>query len=586
MKDIITKSDLSLTTQPKLDLSLKIEIYSEDNNILSVIQSNIIEGSFNIDSESDIRRSCSITVKPDKNKSIVVDPDGYIWINKIAKIYIGIKNIRTKQYMWFSQGCYYFKDTSSTYDSTTNTLSISACDLMVKLDGTKNGNIGGSLDIIIPAYEEDETSGEVIKYNVIRDALVSVITELGGVKEYMIDDFGEQNGIEQINSNWQQYREENPLWNVIPYDLEFSAGTTVLSLATALRDLYTNYEIFFDVDGVFIGQMIPNCDNDDIVFNDSFFQKRLISESKTLDLTSVRNVIEVWGNVIDIDYYIENAVYENGVFSYVLEGYEKYKLNDKFSLFIPETNTKETYIRINDLEALPVYDESTNTFITKEKLEKNKIYSFKISKIVKDGNKIYIAYLLGQWQPHALTALIDGTLSTENYTTSNGKVVKKYSEEYFKDKYNCDAVSLVEITNSPFSVEKIGEILEVKQGGEFENITSDSLALERAEYENWKTTRLTDSITIKTLITPFADVNIKCSYRSSDSQQVFNYIVKSISHSFDEGTTTWTMYRHYPSVKTILENKGTHKALSYYPHNILGLYAQEDLTNFWEGATY
>lgn len=585
MKNIITNLDLSLITQPKLDLFIKIEILNEEGSIVAVIQSNIIEGNFKIDSESDIRRTCSMTLKPDASKSIIIDPEGYIWLNKTAKIYIGVKNLRTRQYVWFTQGVYYFKDSSSTYDATTNTLSITACDNMVKLDGSKSGIIGGALNLSIPSYEIDEETGEITKYNIIRDAMISTLVQLGGIKEYMVDDFGEQNGIEQINSNWEQYRSENPLWNVIPYDLEFSAGSSVLSVITTLRDLYPNYEVFFDIDGVFIGQMIPNCDNDEIIFDNSFFQKILISENKTLDLTSVRNICEVWGDEIDIDYHIENTTYYSGVFSYHLDGYEKYKLNDKFSLFISEKNDSETYIKINDLDALPVYNMSTNTFISKGILEKNKTYCFKISRIIKNNEKIYIVYLLGQWQPHAITAIVDGKTNID-YTTSSGLKVKKYSEEYFKDKYNCNVISLTELPNSPFTVEKIGELLEVKEGGEYENITSDSLALERAEYENWKLNRLTDSITLKTIIVPFADVNVKCSYKCSDGEQIFNYVVKSIDHNFQEGTTTWTMYRHYPTLKTIMENKGTHKALSAYPHNILGLYSHDELSKFLEGGIY
>lgn len=585
MGNVINRSDLSLITQQKqLNVSIKLEIYNDNNTLLSVVQSNIIEGTFSIDSESDVRRTCSISLKPDKKKSIFVNQDGYIWVNKSAKIYIGVENTRTKQYVWYSQGLYYFKDTSATYDATTNTLNVSACDYMISLDGTKDGNVD-ALQISIPAYEVDENTGEITKRNIIRDAMVSTITQLGKVKDYMIDDIGEQNAMEQINSDWKEYRKKHELWNTIPYDLEFSSGTTVLSMVSQLRDLYPNYETFFDSDGIFVCQMIPNCDNDDIVFDDDFFQKILISENCNLDLSSVRNVCKVWGKVIEADMYCDSSVYKDNIYTCNVDGYSKYKTNDKIAVRILNTNNANPMLQINNLSALPIYSESTDTYINANLLSANKVYSFKISRLIVDNEYMYVAYWLGEWQPCAITALIDGK-SNEDYITKDGKTVKKYSLEYFKDKYNCNTASVITIPNSPFTVEKIGEVLNPKSGDEYDNIMSDSLALERAEYENWKTTRLKDTISIDTKIVPFADVNIKCQYRRSDLTIPYSYVVKSITHNFNNGTTSWTMYRHYPSMKTILENLGTHNALSSYPHSILELYTHEELEKFWEGAVY
>ena len=96
----------------------------------------------------------------------------------------------------------------------------------------------------IPAYEENGETGEVIKYNIIREAIVTVLRQLGGINNYMVDEVGEYKALPQNNDNWQQYRNENPLWNTIPYDLEFSSGCTVLSILEKLRDLYPNYEMF------------------------------------------------------------------------------------------------------------------------------------------------------------------------------------------------------------------------------------------------------------------------------------------------------------------------------------------------------
>ena len=83
-------------------------------------------------------------------------------------------------------------------------------------------------------------------------------------------------------------------------------------------------------------------------------------------------------------------------------------------------------------------------------------------------------------------------------------------------------------------------------GGEFDNIESDQRALARAEYENWKTCRLTDSITITTKICPWLDVNKKVSFKRSDKETIEQYIIQSVAHDPAGGTSSITMYRFRP----------------------------------------
>ena len=88
--------------------------------------------------------------------------------------------------------------------------------------------------------------------------------------------------------------------------------------------------------------------------------------------------------------------------------------------------------------------------------------------------------------------------------------------------------------------------MDVKTGGEYEHITSDSLALSRAKWENWKNCRLTDSITLTTNLVPFYDVNIKLMYQNSNSNTPEQYIIKSVSHDFSSGTSTLSLMKFYP----------------------------------------
>ena len=81
------------------------------------------------------------------------------------------------------------------------------------------------------------------------------------------------------------------------------------------------------------------------------------------------------------------------------------------------------------------------------------------------------------------------------------------------------------------------------------NLTSDALAVSRAEYELYLKARLTDSISITTKLAPFVDVNLKVGYRRQDNGVFEHYVIKSISHDLSGGTTTWQLMHFYPLYK-------------------------------------
>lgn len=542
----ITNEDLKITTQRNLDIKIKIDVYDENEKYMIDSVHGSISGSSNIDASSDVRRTFSVDVSLDKKPKVEISEKGLIWINRSAKLYIGIFDKRKKDYKWYKQGTYYFTNTSATYDPTTNQLTLSCSDKMVKLDGTKNGQLG-ALTTSFPAYKENEETGEVLEYYYIRDAVITVLRQLARIKNYNVDDIGEYKAMPQYNPDFENYRKENPLWNTIPYDQEFSAGCSLLSILITFRDLYPNYEMFFDVDGTFVSQMIPSCYEDEISLDNSYIQKILISENTSIDFSTVRNMCEVWGQVIETDFYTEDCSLTGNCYICNVKAYEeKYYNGDLIAVKVPASNPSNCMININNLGQIGIYDENTDKEISENALEENTVYVFKIKKKYENGQDVIKAYLLGHWQAHGLNVLVDGTVSDETYTTFDGRIVPRYSKEYFQDVYNCESVEFSVFPDSPFTVQKLGEILDVKTGDEYDNITSDSLALARAEYENWKNCRLTDSITITTKLCPFADVNIKISYKRSNYDSVEQYIVKTISHNWSDGTTSWSLMKFYP----------------------------------------
>ena len=190
----INTRDLKLICQNIIDLKIKIDVYDEiSGEHLDTLECGIINGSSSIDAESDVRRTFCVTAVPLKNKFLTVNRDGIIWLNRIIKIQIGILDRISGQWHWYKQGTYVFANTTANYDAANNQITMNCSDLMTKLDGTKNGQLG-ALIIKYPAYEEDSETGQIIKYNYIRDAVITTLTQLGKITDYEIDDIGEFKG--------------------------------------------------------------------------------------------------------------------------------------------------------------------------------------------------------------------------------------------------------------------------------------------------------------------------------------------------------------------------------------------------------
>lgn len=552
MADVITQDDLLIVFQHSANphLKLKIEILDEKQKIIGMLECGLQGGSMSINGESDIRRTANFIIQPTLKERLKLTENSLLWLNNDIRVFIGLYNARTKEYKYYSLGTYVYTDTSGTYDATTNSLTINCADFMKKLDGTKNGQLG-ALIINYPAYKENEETGEVIEYNIIRNAVIETLEKLARITNHRIDDIGEYKAMPDYNDDWEKYREENETALTIPFDQEFPAGCSVLSILTTFRDLYPNYEMFFDMESnTFICQLKPMCYEDDIILDNGFLQRALISENTTVDMTTVRNICEVWGQVIEADFYNEECSYSNNTYIATIAGYEEsYYNGDVIALKIPTANQAEAKMNINNFGAIGIYNEANEEPIKANELNPNNIYAFKIKKKRVDKQDVIKAYLLGQWQIHAINVLTNGRKSGQFVTSSDGEKYELYSKEYFKKFYNCERVDMTIIANSPFTVEKLGEIPDVKVSGEYENITSDDLAADRAKWENWKNCRLTDNITITTALLPFLDVNKKVSYKRSDLDIEYQYIISSISHDFSGYTSTITMYRFYPLYK-------------------------------------
>lgn len=669
MNRLIEQTDLNLTYQHVINIWVKVDVYDKDMVYIDTIDCALISGSFSMDASSDVRRTASFVLYPIyKNLNFLIREDSLVWINRNVVLSVGIQNHKTQEYTFYKLGTFVIMTYNSTYDATTNQLTLNCSDFMAKLDGTKNGELW-SLVTSFPAYKEfyetkstggtdsyyfedvsyygriygvessDHTSyvegdyvvlkipvvnfgndkfrlnslssipildletgtnvkagvmkagnnyafrinknsvsltshipiekvvdGVPIAYYIIRDAMITAVTTLGGIKEYNIDDIGEFSGMPQYNPDYLQYRKENPLWNNIPYDLEFNVGDNVLSIVTSLRDLYPNYETYFDEDGVFCCNMIPSQIADDPYLSNDYLQEILISENYDIDTSTVRNVCEVWGASLEVDFTASSCVKSGDTYIIDIDEYgDTIFAGDRIAITLDAPNTannkvvihttytehdgESTVTKEKTFDPLEIYDEMTDAPLASGVLEMGTIYVFKVkTKLVNGDTPVKYLYYQSEYQPQAIDVLTDGTASNEIWNCADGTTTHVFTKKYFADKYNCKEknINFTIDETSPLTIQKLGETLSVKQGGEFENILSDQRALARAIYENWKAARIIDRVNIVTKLCLFADVNKKVEFKRHDSDEIEQYIITSVSHDFSGGTTALALSHFYP----------------------------------------
>jgi hypothetical protein len=464
---IITQQDINMTRQSNRQIFSKVELLNHNFKVIDSIEGVLISDSFNNDSTSDIRRTYNAELFI-SDSSFLVGSDKKIWIDKYIRPYIGIKYLRTDEIIWYLKGTYVFNDLSYDYDASTKKLSLSCSDLICTLNGDRGGYVEG-LSNTIPEGTD------------IRSAIIGILND-AGITKYNVVDIGK----------------------TIPYDQEFSVGTTYYEMLSQIVELYSGYEMFFDLDGTFIVQAIPTTKDEDSILDENVFAPLVISENIGQSFNKIYNCTQVWGKTLETDYYTQvvsssnNIIYTATIDS--LTGYSNY---DKYGIRIPITCGDGPTININGLGALKIYED--DKLVKAERLIANTDYVFKY---LKASNTLS---LLGQYQAYG---------------------------EYTNKETDC-----------PFSAVNLGYV--IKQVLNYDEIYSDSLCQQRAKYETWLATKMQDSINLEIISIPFLDVNWKVNYSPMKTGETNSYIIKSISGSDSEGKMSIQMIRYselYPDV--------------------------------------
>lgn len=259
----INQQEYNVAKQNGRIIHTKINILNFELQTVGEISGVVLDGStYSIDATSDIRRTCNISLIP-TDRSFNVEYGSKIWLDKYIQVFIGIEDNRNNGEIVYSNlGLYMINNPNQVYDATNNTITIAGIDLMAKITGMRNGYLEGI------TYQVPVDSG-------IKQVITALIHDECGFTKYSID---------------------QPSPTILtPYEMSFGLGSTAYNILTQLRDINSNYQTYFDQNGVFWFNKIPDGSNEQIMVSDDLWKKVLISYKRSYNFEDVKNYIEVFG---------------------------------------------------------------------------------------------------------------------------------------------------------------------------------------------------------------------------------------------------------------------------------------------------
>lgn len=188
-------------------LFARVTALTENELPVEYIEGKATGGSINIDGQSAVRRTCSLTLVA---KEININ-DFYWGLKNKFRLEIGVQNNINSKYddiIWFKQGTYIITSFSTSRGTNNYNINISGKDKMCRLNGDLGGVLPHTTDFGIEEYYDEET--DVHTYTsipiktIIREAVQNFGNELAG--NIIINDI-EDAGLELL-----EYRGDVPMY--------------------------------------------------------------------------------------------------------------------------------------------------------------------------------------------------------------------------------------------------------------------------------------------------------------------------------------------------------------------------------------
>lgn len=303
------------------NIDCKLFVLDYDYTVLDEISGKTQSVSLSVNAESDIRRTANINIAL-KDDSRQTNANAFYWqvgnpywFDKYIQIYVAIQDVQTQEFVWVNEGIYMVNSPTISYDATTNNLSFEAVDLMSKMTGLRNGQLEG-MTYTIPVG------------STITNALKTLLVEQG----------------------FDKYIIFTPPYDYVPQEIKIDIGGTAYDLLRELRDINANWEMFFDVDGVFHFQQIPSgkviVDPESgeegeptPVVDQTVWDKLNVSYDLDTNFEDVKNYIEVLGKVHEPHEY-GTVIINDNVLNMKLTNIVASYLNNEWIIGIPVIATE------------------------------------------------------------------------------------------------------------------------------------------------------------------------------------------------------------------------------------------------------
>lgn len=471
----ITQDDYNILRQSYIKQYIKLDLLDFNMNVVDELSGNLIGLSVTVDANADLRRSCECSLVV-TDSSFEIKPGGKIFLDKYIRPWIGYLNIRTGNIQWYSQGIYLINAPSYQYDAATYTLSFSGLDLMSKLTGLRNGELPG-VPTKIPQGSD------------VRGAIIAAL-ELGGFNKYIVSE------CKNVDDTIQE----------VPYDIEIAQGGTVYDILKELCAILPQYQMYFDVDGVFHYEPIPTGANDPVLIDDDVWQNILISESVSTDFENVKNYIEVYGRSHDIDHFSDSTTVSGSTVTLHIPS------------LTPTTTGSSPLQEWTEIGFVPPSDVTGSIQLT-------------ITAGASDADPTTLGtYRLVDKTGASITALTKDKYYVAQFQADNTFLDLGQDQAY--------GIAYDDNPNSPFYVgdpvgsSSVGIIRHVCYSGEYDNIMSNDLAKQRADLELYWRCRLNDSISLATIPIPWLDVNIIMSHAMKLQGDQKKYMIQSYNAQY------------------------------------------------------
>lgn len=284
----------------------KIIVLNMEEIPIEEITGRITTGSININGDSSVRRTCSLSFVALEEENNLTNVDSLLSINKKISVEIGVTNntglYPEHEIIWFPQGIYVICQPSISHSNTGVTISLSCKDKMCLL----NGECGGGLPapIVFDSYDQVMDDGTIQNMKqTVYHVIQTLVCNYGGeaLSKIFVNDvpleikqtvryvgstplyYDTSTDFYTLNKNYADL--STGTWKIFEYnenvgyvftdfvypgELQSGIGENVCSVLDKIISILGNYEYFYDIKGNFIFQEKKNYLNNSYDPTDAF----------------------------------------------------------------------------------------------------------------------------------------------------------------------------------------------------------------------------------------------------------------------------------------------------------------------------